>query len=283
VSSTVSHTLDSTHGLLFDALTGQLASLGFPAPAEPIPSIVEFLASPLSGILLGAVGPVISPDVALANSIEAVVGDIQSGDSSQALSALLATPANMLGAFFNGATLNLDALIPAIEQANIIPLPEGTTIDGLSFAFGGLLSTGVTQHDYTGAAGEIPSVGGSILNSLGIDLSGAPIVGTVDATANPVGPLGALEGLSQLIGVELGDGWDGKNAAQLPPLSELTLPTLTDDGGASTLASSLGDLLQSINLDDLGGTDLLSSLSTGLSDLAATLPHELVTGLLSSL
>lgn len=270
MSAVTAHSLDGTHSLLLDALTGQFASLGFPAPAEPIPTIIELLSSPLSGLLIGAAGPVISPEVALLNSIEAIVGALQGGDTSTALADLLAAPANVVGSFFDGATLNLDALIPLVEQLNIVPLPSGTEIDGLSLAFGGLLSPGVVgAGPYTGGAGDIPVVGGSILNSLGIDLTGAPIVGTLDATGEPVGPLGALEGISQTIGVLLGDGWDGKDAVQVPPLSGLEFPTLDIN-------------LSDINLSDIGSTlsaDALAPLG-GLGGDLATLPDLIVNALL---
>ena len=76
---------------------------------------------------MGELGPDHRPLVALGNSISA--GD----DFNKTL-------ANMVGAFFNGADLNLDSLIPAIEQAGI--LPAGMNIENLDIAFGGLLSPG---------------------------------------------------------------------------------------------------------------------------------------------
>jgi hypothetical protein len=206
------HTLDGNgiHGLLYDALTGQFPPSLFPTPAEPIPEIVNFLSSPLSGVLIGELGPAVSPWVALFNSIEAVVNALSgpSPDPTTALDDLINTPANVVNGFFNGATLDLNALIPLIEQLNLIPLPEGATINDLSFAFGGLFSPGEVA---TGVSGVTDGVGGSIFNSLGLNLT--VIEGTVplglNAVATPVGPIGAVAGLEDILaGVLTGSIFD---------------------------------------------------------------------------
>jgi hypothetical protein len=153
-------------------------------------------------------------------------------------------PANVVNSFFNGADLNLDALVPLIAKSGL--LPAGTTISALDYAFGGLLSTGsVSQGTYTQGGTLNPGIttpGGSILNSLGLtvttDALGAPL--TIAIPSHAVGPLGALESISQTVGVLLGDKWDGKKAVQTPPLSGLTLPTLSDtaDTTAATNAAT---------------------------------------------
>ena len=197
-----------------------------------LPQVLDVLASPASGLLMGAVGPVISPGVALLNSALAVGAALQASDPSAALSDLLDVPANVVNSFFNGADLNLDALVPLIAQAGL--LPAGTTIDALDVAFGGLLSVGsVSQGTYTqdGNADPITTPGGSILNSIGLTVTTDAVTGkplTLPIASHAVGPLGALESISQTTGVLLGDHWDGKGAVQTPPLSGLTLPTLSD-------------------------------------------------------
>lgn len=274
IAEAIKHTLNSGHSLLHSALTGALAPL-FPAPDAPIPEIVNLLSSPASGVLIGDLGPFISPDVSLLNSIEAIAGALQGGNPSAALQDLVAAPANLVGSVFNGATINLDPLIPLVEQANIIPLPPGVSVDGLSFAFGGLFTGGeVAAGPYTGAAGDIVPVGGSIFNSLGLDLTGVPAFGDLDTPGVAVGPLGALEGLSQLTGVQLGDGWDGKGAAQLPPLSGLTLPTFNlNDMLPSAAAADLTNIVPA-DLANMLPSDLLGSFNVG--DLAS-LPQEVIT------
>ena len=223
------HSVDTLHSILASTIPTLLPPNVDPATVTQVLNVLE---SPLSGLLIGAVGPVISPGVALLNTVLAVGAAIQASDPSAASSDLLDAPANVVNAFFNGADLNLDALAPLINNAGI--LPAGTTINALDYAFGGLLSVGsVSQGTYTQGGTLDPGIttpGGSILNSLGLNittvLGTTPI--TLDIASQAVGPLGALESISQTIGVLLGDQWDGKNAVQVPPLSKLQFPTLSD-------------------------------------------------------
>jgi hypothetical protein len=194
-----------------------------PAGVDPatVTAVLDVLASPASGLLMGAVGPVISPGVALLNSALAIGTALQASDPSAALSDLLNVPANVVGSFFNGADLNLDALVPLIAQSGL--LPAGTTIDALDVAFGGLLSVGsVSQGTYTqnGTITPITTPGGSILNSIGLTVSLGAL--TLPIPSHAVGTLGALESISQTVGVLLGDHWDGKKAVQVAPLSTLS-------------------------------------------------------------
>jgi len=193
-------------------------------PYSDVQPIINFLASPSSGILIGELGPAISPVVALINSVDA-------GDDWNT------TLADMVGAFFNGATLNLNGLLPLIQEAGIFP--QGLSMTNLDFGFGGLLTPG----DVSGNGYE---VGGSIFNSLGITLTGAAIPGGgFTLPAEPVGPLGAWEGWDQTIAALL--GWDGSGS----PLADVTLPTIPVDfldGGtsAATAATDLSSLWQDL-------------------------------------
>jgi hypothetical protein len=222
------HTLDALHGALVSLLPEFLPP---DIDAGIVTKVLQVLSSPLSGLLIGAVGPVIAPGVALLNSALAVGAALQASDPAAALTHLLDTPANMVNAFFNGADLDLTALTPLINQSGV--LPAGTTLDALDFAFGGLFSVGsVSQGSYTQGGTLDPGIttpGGSILNSLGLtittDALGVPI--TLPIPSNPVGPIGALQAISQKVGVLLGDHWDGKDAVQVPPLSTLHFPTLS--------------------------------------------------------
>ena len=233
------HSVDSLHGALLSLLPTML-----PAGVDPatVTAVLDVLASPASGLLMGAVGPVISPGVALFNSALAVGAALQASDPSAALSDLLNVPANVVGSFFNGADVNLDALVPLIAQAGV--LPAGTKITALDFAFGGLLSVGsVSQGTYTqnGTIDPITTPGGSILNSLGLTVSLGGI--TLPIASHAVGTLGALESISQTAGVLLGDHWDGKKAVQTPPLSTLTdTATAKDATAVNPLASLMAKL-----------------------------------------
>jgi hypothetical protein len=202
-------------------LAGQI--VGFLPPdidPDTINPILNFLESPLSGVIIGELGPFISPLVALSN-------DMSSGDMSNVFT-------DVLNGFLNGATLNLDSVIPTIEDAGI--LPDGITINSLAIAFGGLLTPGVVDagpYDIYNANGDsvasAPAVGGSIFNALGLNITtetpplGLPGPLTIDVVGEPVGPVGAWEGLSQAVGAALGDNFDGKNAAAVPPLVDFDL------------------------------------------------------------
>ncbi|MFL0179662.1 MULTISPECIES: outer membrane porin GjpA [unclassified Mycobacterium] len=248
----LSHTLaagnsaDFTFGW-YDLFAGPLASIaGGMFPADLIP-IIHFLSSPLSGIIMGSLGPAIAPWVALLNSISDHDG-------------ISDTLANMFGASLNGATLNLDSLLPMINEVAGGMLPAGMGIGHLDIAFGGLLSAGhvaIDPYQVLGANGEVvaetPAVGGSILNSVGIDLTGVPILGSISIDSNPVGPIGAILGLGQTLGALLGSGWDGKGAVPVtPPLAGTDLPLIPDldDGGAGGAAATdwFADLVAGLGL-----------------------------------
>jgi hypothetical protein len=261
------HSVDALHGLLASTLPTML-----PAGVDPatVTDVLNVLASPASGLLMAAVGPVISPGVAVLNSALAIGAAIQASDPTTALSDLLNVPANVVGSFFNGADLNLDVLVPLIAQSGL--LPAGTTINALDVAFGGLLSTGSVSQTYTQGGtltgtSVIHAPGGSILNSIGLNIS--TVLGTTPITLNipsqAVGPLGALESISQTVGVLLGDKWDGKKAVQTPPLSGLTLPTLTAD---TALTNPLSSLLTKVTspVTETAATENASA-STGLVGL----------------
>ncbi|MEB3050505.1 outer membrane porin GjpA [Mycolicibacter sp. MYC123] len=248
LATVLSHTLYSGGSLAdlgwYDLFVGSLASIaGGLFPADMIP-IIHMLSSPLSGIIMGSLGPMISPMVALLNSVT----DHDSFSD---------TLANVFGASLNGATLDLDPMLPLINQIAGGLLPAGLGISHLEIAFGGLLTAGdvaINPYQVAGPDGSLvdatPAVGGSILNSVGIGLTGVPILGNLDLSSHAIGPIGAMEAWSQTAGALLGSGWDGKGAVPVaPPLSDSSLP-LIDDGGAGSGAASdmFADLLAGIGL-----------------------------------
>ncbi|WP_052739960.1 outer membrane porin GjpA [Mycobacterium sp. UM_Kg27] len=201
----------------------------FPLTTDELTPILSFLASPLSGVVIGALAPSISPLVALGNSISeistALTGD--NPDWTAALQEAANIPANMVGGLLNGATLNLDALLPTLTEAGL--LPADLDVTALSYTFGGLLSPGVTGTDVEGFVKEIsdgssPGIGGSIINGLGLTtgLMGFPLV----VEGQGVGLLGAWQSLQEIIAMAL--GWDGVGS----PLSD----------GADTMAALATDI-----------------------------------------
>lgn len=267
------HTLGGLHGMALGMFPGFLAE---GVDVDTFSAVMSVLASPLSGVLIGSVGPVISPAVALLNSAVAISNALQAGDSTTALSSLLGVPAGMVDAFLNGANLNLDALAPMINDAGLIK--DSVKIDGLNIAFGGLLTPGSTDrstYEYTDEDGNkvtIPSVGGSIFNSLGLDVKLGAIGISVKGEA--VGPIGALQGLSQTVGVLLGNGWDdwdgkGNAPAPKPPLfglHPLAVGDIFSDTAESAGVTKLRDALKGAAVDNI--VKKLQGLATGTEEAA---------------
>lgn len=250
VGTVASHTISGTdlatlafgHDLLF-ALLPQFLPADISSFATPI---VDFLASPLSGIIIGSLGPSIAPWVAMMDSI-------QDGDSLNEIMA------SWMNGFLNGATINLDFLLPLLAQTGL--LPAGTEITHLDFALGGLLTPGtVAVGPYgvdlpDGSTAEVPAVGGSIFNSLGITLTASLLPGVpIAIESHAVGPIAAWEAWGQTIGALLGSGWSGKGPVDVAaPGPGITFPTLPDDffddGGSGSSAAS--DALAGMDLSDI--------------------------------
>ncbi|WP_131721517.1 outer membrane porin GjpA [Mycolicibacter heraklionensis] len=218
ISATLPHTLEAAHTQLYNLLPLVLeAFLQLdPATVDSVMTTVDYLASPLSGVLMGLVGPFVSPIVELVNSVEVITDDL-SGDNpdvTAALNDLINIPANLTNAFLNGATLDLSGLLPLLSEEGI--LPEGVVFTSLGIAFGGLLTPGATD-------GTIPDnlgIGGSLFNALAFVMQ-SPLPAGIGGV--PVGPMGALESLSQILAGAI--GWDGTGN----PLADLTFPTLPTD------------------------------------------------------
>ena len=249
------HTMIGNHALLFGEVPSYLPA----SDAGLIEPIVNFLGSPDSAILMGAVGPFISPFVELLNCISA-------GDD------LNTTLADVTGAFFNGADLNLDSLLPTINSLIGSEFPPGMTLSELDIAFGGLLSTGSVQlANYVSGDTVVSPVGGSLFNSVGLVFTGVPTVGTLGFTSEPVGPIAAWETLSQTVSALLGSGWsdpvgdvgsgfafDGTGNASPPIDLDVTAPI----GSGTFLSDLFGESASS-------GTAAATDLSSLVQDFAS--------------
>jgi hypothetical protein len=188
------------HLRLYEGLIGATPSEYQPdeSTAALLTAATNFLASPLSGVVMGLISPAISPWVALFNSLE-------DGDLSN-------IPANVVNAFFNGATLNLDDLAPLVNQV-LLAQDETEQLTGLSIGFGGLFSPGnvvLGPGDVvTGVAQAHNGVGGSLLNTFGFDEdvhepqdpeAGTGFLGTTEEFGVGLGPIAGFAGLEDLIG-----------------------------------------------------------------------------------
>lgn len=250
-------TFNVGHSFMFTLLP-QLLPAFLPAgtDADAILPIINFISSPMSGVIMGMLGPGLSPLVALMNSLN-------DGDGLNEIMA------NMTGAFFNGATLNLDFILPMLGDF----VPEGT-ISHLDFALGGLLSPGVvsnaayTFYDTSGnVVSEVPAVGGSIFNSVGLAIDASGFLGvplTLTVESHGVGPIGAMLAWDQAMAGLMGGApwnWDGKSAGDPPPveppLGGFSLPIIpTDFFDDSSVDSGMSDASDWMSLLDSLGLEL---------------------------
>ncbi len=144
------------------------------ASLEPI---INLLTTPISGVLVGALGPIVAPVLAVVNSISNTLALLQESDFGGALTELINIPANVIGAALNGGqTLDLTPLVGLLG----VELPDSITSIGLKM--GGLLSPGGVGLDALAAVASL-------------DPQADPIV----VPGLPVGPIGALAGLNSYI------------------------------------------------------------------------------------
>lgn len=144
------------------------------ATLEPI---INLLTTPISGVLVGAIGPIVAPVLAVVNSISNTLALLQESNIAGAVTELINIPANVIGAVLNGGqTLDLTPLISLLG----VTLPDSITSIGLKM--GGLLSPG------------------------GVGLDALAAVASLDPQADPivvpgltVGPIGALAGLNSYV------------------------------------------------------------------------------------
>lgn len=301
-STVTNHSVDGLHGVIVSMLPQFLPADSAIDPAV-VSAVMNVLASPLSGVLIGLAGPVVSPVVAVLNSAITIAAAVQAGDRSAAFSDLWDAPAKVIDSVFNGATLDLTALTPMINDTGLL---GGTTLNSLDIAFGGLFTPGsIGRGTYDVNDGTIAAAGGSILNSVGLNLTtdalGFPL--TLDIPGQAVGPIGALEGMSQTVGALLGDNWDGKDGKVIPPLAGLEFPQLPGGSTSTTdaaekLAAAYSDTksasptsdtasadapaLKTVKLDVGSPADDQASSSTRQDTTETPSPTENVTGPVNS-
>lgn len=187
-------TMDLLHNLIFGALPTFLPPTMSPVVKNLVVQTLNFMASPASAVLLGLVGPAVSPMVALVNTVTSAINHVRgpNPDFKAAVQDLINIPANMANGFLNGATLNMKGLVPLVNR--VLPLPPGVSVAQLSMAFGGMFTPGKT----------LAGIGGSTFNALGLQLSGLPLPPIAGA---PVGPLGAAVAFEHIIAKAI--GWSG--------------------------------------------------------------------------
>lgn len=141
--------------------------------------VLDFASTPISGLLVGAIGPIVGPALAVVNSLSNVVALLEESDVGGALTELVNLPATAVGAFLNGGQiLDLTGLLSRLD----VPLPS--TITSVGLQLGGLLSPGGVALD--GLATEASLLGAS-----------------VSVAGLPVGPFGALSTLANHVATSI--------------------------------------------------------------------------------
>ena len=203
-------TLEPGHAFAFPIVTEGLPELGIPAllPAELQP-VLNLTTTYLSGVILGLVGPVVGPAIALSATAQAIIGNLtgDNPDPETAFSDLIDIPAGMADAFLNGGqSLDLTPVLAALGPVLGVELPEGTKI---GVAMGGLLSPG-----------------GSAFNALDITIEALGFPLTI-AGQGP-GAIGSLIGLSKVIAAAITPA-DQASLTARPPTTSRTLRSSGDD------------------------------------------------------
>jgi hypothetical protein len=201
-------------------------------------ALYQFGESAASGVILGEVGTVLSPILALNDNVQAIVGDltVATPDVTAAFNELSEIPANITNAFLNGyGDIALGPLITALG-----PTAADYTVGG-ELPLGGLLSPAGTfaeALDLSLQYGPVCTVSPDGLSQC--------VESIADQFGGPVGPIASLEALSQ-------------------DVAHAIAPTGTPDGLPDLTASLGGDLsTASANLTTEFSnltTELLTSLT----------------------
>lgn len=170
-------------GKLIVKLSQRLVAASLPkiAPdlAASLKPILDFATTPISGVLIGAVGPLLAPVLSVVNSITNTFALLKESNVLGALTELINIPTNAVSAFLNGGPI-LDA---TGLLGLITPLPD--SVKKVGFQMGGLLSPGGVAGDTLAATADVTIPPNPP----------QPLV----TTGLPVGPIGALVNMTNYI------------------------------------------------------------------------------------
>ena len=196
----------STLGTFSQRDIGALLPTIFGPSYAALEPIIDFTTTPISGLLVGAIGPIVGPVLSVINSVSAAFDYLSDSDFESAFYELINRPTNAIGAFLNGGpTLDLTGLVGALG----LELPA--TITSLGLKMGGLLSPGGVAFDSVAAVA-----------STDLGLLPAPI--TVNVPGLPVGPIGALLGLTNYVATAITPTDIGTTAAVRAAAAEAEAP-----------------------------------------------------------
>ncbi len=199
--------------------------------------LLAFATSPLSGVLLGLIGPGLGAALVLGENLNSIGADLAAADLGNALRTLIDTPAGMTDALLNGGgTVDITGLVTTFGPLIGVEFPDGVKID---LTLGGVFSPG-----------------GSMFNALGfdfgIDLFDIPDLLTIQLVPGAaVGPIGSVKLLRDAIARAI--GWDGTSNPLAAPTTAAATTTaaaevprsvaaaLADTSAGSTAPASRGD------------------------------------------
>jgi len=251
--------LDGWHDIMLQSIPKLMWSNTPTAVVSVVKEVLNVLSSPMSGIAMGLIGPVASPAVALVNSATAIVSSLLAGHLADAVQSLINIPAKVVGAVLNGATVNLNGLVPVLNKLGLL---KDTTMRTLSLALGGLFSTGVTGQAQNG-------IGGSIFNALGMNtttgMMGFPL--TIDIQGRAIGPIAALVSFGQIVAKAL--GWSGTgNPLKTAAATTATTTAATDAAGSVTSIPSATAAGVTVRVAAASSTAAISETVAAKSDSA---------------
>ncbi|MCW1960247.1 MAG: hypothetical protein KIH64_017215 [Mycobacterium sp.] len=180
-------------------LVAGLSQAGQPDPlwdaAVQFSSIWRFLNNHLSGLLLGAVGPLVSPVVSLINSVKAFGADLKARQFLSAAFDIINIPANLTNAVLNGAGFtDLTKIINKIAGGAIPDgIKVGVNMGGLLNSMpvnGSLADPDNPPTEYSGGAG---------FDGLALDIEGFE----TKFPGLPNGLGGAMVGMGQFLAEKL--------------------------------------------------------------------------------
>ncbi|MCH9641577.1 MAG: outer membrane porin GjpA, partial [Actinomycetia bacterium] len=199
--------LDALHQLIFSVVEAEI-----PASLKPL---IDYTTNYNSGMVIGALGLVVSPLLALGDQLSEFVTELGDGEFGNAVNALINIPAAMTDGFFNG-----HGILDLTFLAGILPVPPGTDVEELGIAMGGLFSPA-----------------GSIFNSLNavVKLTGLPKITVPGVKA---GLLGSWFAANQSSAEAIGWSGEGNPLAALLTEGEEAEEAEEAEGTVEALAAA---------------------------------------------
>ncbi|MGB3481683.1 MAG: outer membrane porin GjpA [Mycobacterium sp.] len=253
-------TLDAQHTFLYNALP-VITSIPFAELFFQISptgqQLLDFSTSPVSGVLLGLVGPGVGPAVVLGSNLQSIVNDLtaETPDAARALATLLNTPAQMTDAFLNGGVhVDITELAEALGPSFGVSFPKGTKV---GVAFGGLFSPGgsvfnALDMDYDRDIFDLPIIRFNLANGQGPGFFGSLIdmhqtiakaIGW-NGTGNPLAPAESDSGRSSLAPVD-----EVPRSVLGERVSSVTTPVAETDTTAAESKATAADLKSKVAVD----------------------------------